>query len=126
LPGPQDGFDPNTDCKYTAQEQVKIFMSEAKSWKGSVDEKYLNNIISKMKDNIGSFFSGSRYEFLRLLGQIKTETGMGYLLRTFKLNNKNLYQTLESDYRVAWFEVRDVLKKNFALSSGPLGCGGEL
>ena len=114
------------DCEYTSEEKIKHFFDEAKNWKGSVDEKYMNSIIEKMKKELGSYFTGNTNEFLRLLSQIKTEPGMGYLIRTFKLNNKDLFNTLSSDLRFPWISVVEALKRNFELPFGPSGCGGRI
>ena len=114
------------DCEYMSEEKIRMFFIEAKQWKGGVDEKYMNSIIEKMKKELGSFWTGNTTEFLRLLGLIKTEAGIGYLLRTFKLNNKNLFTVLSEDHRFPWFSVVQVIKKNFSVDDGPLGCNGQL
>jgi hypothetical protein len=113
------------ECEYTNEEKIKYFFDEAKTWKGSVDEKYINLIIEKMKKELYSYFTGNTNEFLRLLSQIKTEPGMGYLIRTFKLNNKDLFNVLSSDHRFPWLSVVQVLKTNFELPYGPSGCNGK-
>jgi hypothetical protein len=114
------------DCEYTSEEKIKYFFDEAKNWKGSVDEKYMDSIIEKMKKELGSYFTGNPKEFLRLIMQIKTTQGMGYLIRTFKLNNKDLFNTLSSDLRFPWISVVEALKRNFELPFGPSGCGGRI
>ena len=114
------------DCEYTSEEKIKYFFDEAKNWKGYVDEKYMNSIIEKMKKELGSYFTGNTNEFLRLLGQIKTKSGMGYLIRTFKLNNKNLFSILSTNYKFPWISVVQILKNNFELPYGPSGCNGKL
>ena len=112
-------------CEYTSEEKMRNFFINAKTFfKGSVDEKYMNSVIEKMKKELGSFWSGNPIEFLRLLGSIKTEAGIGYLIRTFKLNNKNLFTVLSEDHRFPWLSVYQTIKKNFPVSQGPLGCNG--
>ena len=112
-------------CEYTSEEKMRNFFINAKTFfKGGVDEKYMNLVIEKMKKELGSFWSGSPIEFLRLLGSIKTEAGIGYLLRTFKLNNKNLFTVLSEDHRFPWLSVVQAIKKNFSVSNGPPGCNG--
>jgi hypothetical protein len=122
-PRTTDGIEPD-GCEYSSEEKIREFFKDAKTWNGSVDEKYMNSIIEKMKKELGSFWTGEPREFLKLLGLIKTQAGMGYLVRTFKLDNKNLFTVLSEDHRFPWLSVVLVLKNKFSLPYGPSGCGG--
>jgi len=114
-------------CKYSNQEKVKHFFINAKSWNGSVDKVFMDKIITKLKSNLGSYLSFNGDEILRLLSQIKTRSGMGYLVKNFKLDDgNNLYQALEKDKSFSWKDVINILEKNFNLPYGPSGCGNML
>lgn len=123
-----DGGD--SGCLRTFQEMVKDFMSEAKFWKGSVDEAYMNKIIQKIIDGykrIGpQWWFTNPSDVLNSFGKIKTKPGMGYLLRNFKYNGKNLYQTFEADHRFPWAVVAKTLTDNgFYLEKYYAGCREE-
>jgi hypothetical protein len=115
-------------CEYSPEEKVRCFFKDAKTWTGGVDEKYMNDIIEKMKSSLSSLTGD--FEFLRLFGLIKSEAGMGYLVKNFKMNNKNLFVVLSEDKSISWIQILFVLKNNFSgqLSSchGPSGCDGRL
>ena len=120
----------DTGCLRTSQEMVKDFMSEAKFWKGGVDEEYMNKIIQKITDGykrVGYYWwTTNPSDVLNTFGKIKTEAGMGYLLRNFKYNGKNLYQTFETDHRFPWADVAKILLDNgFYLSKYYAGCREE-
>lgn len=117
-------------CMNTFMEQVKIFMTEAKFWKGSVDETYMNKIIKKMIDgykHVGpQWWFSNPSDVLNTFGKIKTKAGMGYLLRNFKYNGKNLFQTFETDHRFPWSTVAKILLDNgFKLERYRVGCRRE-
>jgi hypothetical protein len=115
-------------CEYTPEEKVRCFFQDAKTWTGGVDEKYMNDIIEKMKSSLSSLTGD--FEFLRLFGLIKSKAGMGYLVKNFKMNNKNLFVILSEDNTISWVQILFVLKNNFSdqLKNcyGPSGCGGRL
>lgn len=119
-----------SSCLRTFNEMVKDFMTEAKFWKGSVDEAYMNKIIQKIIDGykrVGyTWWATNPSDVLNSFGKIKTKAGMGYLLRNFKYNGKNLYQTFETDHRFPWAVVAKILKDNgFYLSKYYAGCSEE-
>ena len=122
-----DGGD-NMSCERTPEEKAKCFFEMAKNWTGGVDEKYMNDIIKKMKVSLSSLTGN--FEFLRLLGLIKTKAGMGYLLKNFKMNNKNLFEVLSKNYTLLWIQILSVLKNNFKPQLDYCheypGCGGRL
>ena len=127
-PKVEDGTDPDFNCKYLPYEKVKHFFDEAKTWNYSVDEVFMKKIIDGLKKHLDNYWGGGSgdLEIDRLLSQVKTKPGMGYLVRNFKLNNKNLYDSLDSYHRQPWFTIVSILEKNFDLPYGPSGCGGQL
>jgi len=109
-------------CMRPDEDVVKDFFIEAKTWQGSVDETYMKKVINKIKDQYKTL-SINPFIVLDTFGQIKTKPGMGYLLRNFNYNGKNLYQTFESDHRFPWAAVRKKLEDNgFRLSRYYPGC----
>ena len=127
-PKVEDGVDSDLDCKFLPFEKVKHFFDEAKTWNYSVDEVFMKKIIDGLKKHLDDYWGGGSgdLEIDRLLSQVKTKPGMGYLVRNFKLNNKNLYDSLDSYYRPTWNSIVSILEKNFDLPYGPSGCGGQL
>ena len=120
----------DSGCLRSFQAMVKDFMSEAKFWKGGVDEEYMNKIIQKITDGykrVGYYWwTTNPSDVLNTFGKIKTEAGMGYLLRNFKYNGKNLYQTFETDHRFPWAVVAKILLDNgFYLEKYYAGCREE-
>lgn len=100
------------NCGSSHDEMVRCFFDKAKTWTGGVDEKYMNDIIKKMKVALSSLTGD--FEFLRLLGLIKSTAGMGYLVKNFKMNNKNLFVVLSEDKTLSWVQVLSVLRNNFS------------
>ena len=72
----------------------------------------MKKIIDGLKKHLDNYWGGSEVEINRLLSQVKTKAGMGYLVRNFKLNNKNLYDSLDSYHREPWFTIAIILEKN--------------
>lgn len=112
MPGTEFDGPADFDNTYTDAERVQHFLDNAKTlWNYPVDKTYMNNIISKLYDNLGKFTKYNTDEVLRLLSQVKTEAGIGYLARNFRMNGKDLYSTLEK-YHMPWPMFINILQTN--------------